>query len=68
MKKKMWCKFLGHQLEPIKKDDILLKEYRCACCQKKFTVDGYGRIVRLSKYWQDNNLLFEKTSRNRATV
>jgi len=68
MKNKMFCKLFGHQLKPIKKDDILLKEYQCTCCQKKFTVDGYGRIVRLSKYWQDNNLLFEKNSRNRATV
>ncbi len=68
MKKRMLCKLLGHQLISIKKKDILLKEYKCSCCDKKFTVDGYGRIVRLSKYWEENNLLFERNFRNRAAV
>lgn len=68
MKKKMLCKFLGHRFVSIKKEDILIKEYMCTCCAKKFTVDGYGRIVRLSKYWEENNLLFERNFKNRTAV
>ncbi|MEZ4858957.1 MAG: hypothetical protein R2781_09120 [Flavobacteriaceae bacterium] len=68
MKKNLLCKLFGHHLIPIKKEDILLKEYVCSCCDKKFTVDGYGRVVKFSKYWEQNNLLFEKKIKNRAPV
>jgi len=68
MKKKLRCRIIGHQLKVIKKDEILLKEYKCICCQNKFTTDGYGRIVKLSKYWEENNLLFERNFKNRTAV
>ncbi|MEZ4875388.1 MAG: hypothetical protein R2793_08050 [Flavobacteriaceae bacterium] len=68
MKKKLLCRVIGHQLKVVKKDKILLEEYTCTCCQKKFTTDGYGRIVRLSKYWEENNLLFERNFKNRTAI
>ncbi|MCB0457849.1 MAG: hypothetical protein KDC91_08905 [Flavobacteriaceae bacterium] len=68
MKKKLRCKLLGHQFVSIKKEDIFIKEYKCQCCHKKFTIDGYGRIVALSKYWEENNLLFEKNFKNKVAV
>lgn len=68
MKKKLLCKLFGHQLVSIKKKDILIKEYQCSCCQKKFTTDGYGQMVSLSKYWEENNLLFEKIHNKRVVI
>lgn len=56
--KKLLCK-LGKHSFSITKNSLHVKEYECACCKTKFTEDGYGRIVRLNRYWQKNNQLFE---------
>lgn len=68
MKKHFTCKLFGHQLQTIKKDSILIKEYECKNCKEKFTVDGYGQIVKLSKYWQQNNAHFEKLFQNKRVI
>lgn len=60
------CKIKGHKLTPIKKENILIKEYECKNCKKKFTTDGYGHIVKLNTYWQQNNLLFEQVFRKES--
>ncbi|GHC45676.1 hypothetical protein [Ulvibacter litoralis] len=54
------CKIKGHKLTTIKKDSILIKEFECINCKKKFTTDGYGKVVKLNSYWEQNNLLFEQ--------
>ena len=54
------CKIVGHQLRAIHKDNILLKEYECKNCKTQFTLNGYGKLVKLNDYWRNNNLLFEK--------
>ncbi len=64
--KRIACKFKGHKLTSIKKNNLLIKEFECANCQQKFTTDGYGQIVRLNTYWQENNLLFEKLLQERT--
>jgi hypothetical protein len=51
-----------------RKEDSQLKEYKCRCCKQKYTEDGYGQIVRLTKYWEVNNLLFEQHYRNNTAV
>lgn len=61
--KSIACKLKGHKLATIKKENILIKEYECKNCKKKFTTDGYGNIVKLNTYWQQNNLLFEQIFR-----
>ncbi len=49
------CKILGHNLTKTSEHNALIKEYKCTCCRKKFTKDGYGKIVVLDSYWQENN-------------
>ncbi len=68
MSNKWRCKLFGHNLESLKKKDILIKEYCCKCCGNKFTTDGYGRLVPLSKYWKENNSLFEKHFQSRVSA
>jgi hypothetical protein len=51
-----------------RKGDSQLKEYQCRCCNQKYTEDGYGQIVRLTKYWEMNNILFEQHYRNNTAV
>lgn len=58
--RKIACKITGHRLSSIKKDSVLNKEYECSNCEQKFTIDGYGQIVKLNAYWEENNLLFER--------
>lgn len=57
---KISCKLKGHHLEGIEKSNVLIKEYACSTCGKKFTTDGYGNLVKLNSYWKENNLFFEK--------
>ncbi len=57
---KIGCKLKGHNLESITKSNLLIKEYACSACGKKFTTDGYGNLVKLNSYWAKNNLFFEK--------
>ena len=57
--KKFICKITGHKLTPLKKNNLLSKDYECSSCQQQFTTDGYGRTVKLNSYWQENNMLFE---------
>lgn len=66
--RKFICKIKGHQFVSVKKEGPQIKEYRCVCCRQKYTEDGYGQIVKLTKYWENNNLLFEKYFRNRTAV
>lgn len=68
MKKKVLCKLFGHHLKNLSPNETLVKEYECSCCQQKFTVDGYGRIVKLSKYWQENNMHFKKSFHNKISA
>lgn len=66
--RKLLCKIKGHQFESIKKYSTQVKEYQCSCCKQKYTEDGYGQIVRLTKYWETNNLLFEQHFSNRTAI
>ena len=65
---KLRCKLRGHKLISLAKENQKTKEYQCQCCQKKFTEDGYGKIVKLTKYWENNNLLFEKYFQNKTAL
>jgi len=66
--KKLVCKIRGHQFVSIKKNGFQNKEYLCSCCKQKYTEDGYGQIVKLTKYWETNNLLFEQHFHKRNVV
>jgi hypothetical protein len=66
--RKLICKIKGHQFVSVTKEAQQIKEYRCECCRQKYTEDGYGQIVKLTKYWENNNLLFERYFRNRTAV
>ena len=66
--RKLICKIKGHQFVSVAKEGHQIKEFRCECCKQKYTEDGYGQIVKLTKYWENNNLLFEKYFRNRTAV
>ncbi len=58
--KKIVCKLKGHTYAPIKKENILIKEFECIHCKQRYTTDGYGQMVRLTKYWKENHQFFEK--------
>lgn len=53
------CKVFGHRYELIAKHHFQINEYRCSCCKKEFTDDGYGRKVPLTEYWRQNNNRFK---------
>lgn len=66
--KKLVCKIRGHQFVSVKKEGRQIKEYQCQCCKQRYTEDGYGKIVRLTKYWETNNLLFEEHFRKKTAI
>ena len=68
MKKKLSCKIFGHHFSRIPKKDLLIEEYECSHCKQKFTTDGYGRMVKRNKYWEDNNYMFENKLKNRTVA
>ena len=53
--KELNCKIFGHSLTKTTAQSTLVKEYKCTCCRKEFTKDGYGEIVFLDTYWRQNN-------------
>ena len=66
--KKNTCKIRGHKIEPVATNNVQIKQFECCRCKEQFTTDGYGRIVKLTKYWKQNHLLFENYFRKRAAV
>jgi len=54
------CKIKGHSFTSIKKGHVQIEEFQCVRCKQKYTTDGYGQIVKLTKYWEKNNQLFEQ--------
>lgn len=53
--KELNCKLFGHSLVKTNLPFAKIKEYKCTCCKKQFTKDGYGEIVVLDSYWRQNN-------------
>jgi len=68
MKKNLKCRILGHNLVKIKSDDLLIKQYQCTRCAKKFTTDGYGRLVAYSEYWKENHSFFQNHSIKKLSI
>jgi len=64
--KRLNCKIQGHTLVKIKSEDVQLKNFECTHCKQEFTTDGYGRVVKLTKFWQENNKLFEDYFKQRV--
>ncbi|RDK88218.1 hypothetical protein [Marinirhabdus gelatinilytica] len=52
------CKITGHNLNELTNNALYVKEYECAKCKQQFTTDGYGRLVKLTRYWKENNKYF----------
>jgi len=52
------CKGMGHNIVPVSAQDVHIKEFECSHCHQKFTPDGYGRMVKLTAFWRQNNELF----------
>ncbi len=53
--KELNCKIFGHSMTKTSAPFAQVKEYKCTCCSKEFTKDGYGEIVVLDSYWKHNN-------------
>ena len=53
------CKVKGHVLIDLQSESLALEEFECKNCRKKFTTNGYGKIVKLTPYWIQNNLVFK---------
>ncbi len=54
------CKIIGHKYSKNNNSTIHINDYVCKNCNQKFTTDGYGTIVKLTSFWKENNLQFEK--------
>ncbi len=65
--KQIVCKFFGHKLKRNTTNYQTITEYSCQRCKQKFTTDGYGKIVKLTPYWEQNNLLFKKHSKKKLS-
>lgn len=59
--KGIYCKIKGHEFIDLNNESISIKEFECKNCQQKFTTDGYGKIVKLTPYWEQNNLVFKNS-------
>lgn len=57
--KLLLCKLNRHSFTNISTENIHIKQFECSNCKKKFTTDGYGRMVELNSYWKKNNQFFE---------
>ena len=57
--KKLVCKIKGHMFTSIDNPSPHIEEYKCTHCEEQFTTDGYGRMVKLTKYWKENNEFFQ---------
>jgi hypothetical protein len=53
--KEINCEIFGHSLNKSSAPNAHIKEYKCSCCHKSFTQDGYGEIVILDSFWKQNN-------------
>lgn len=62
------CKFTGHSLKEISSDSLYMKEFECAKCKQLYTTNGYGKFVRLTKYWKENNQYFASFLENKSKV
>jgi hypothetical protein len=62
------CKIRGHKIVPVETEYIHIKEYECNRCKAQFTNDGYGRIVKLTGFWKQNNSLFESYFRKQTAI
>lgn len=66
--KKTICKIRGHKIDSVPTENIQIKEFECNRCKSQFTTDGYGRMVKLTRFWKQNNLLFESYFRKEKAV
>lgn len=62
------CKLTGHTLKEISNTTIYTKEFECVKCKQQYTTDGYGKLVRLTQYWKENNKYFSSFSKNEAKI
>lgn len=59
------CKLTGHILKEITSDSIYMKEFECSKCKQQYTTNGYGKLVKLTKYWKENNQYFASFIENK---
>lgn len=52
------CKLTRHTLREISGNTLYAKEFECSKCKQQYTTDGYGKLVRLTQYWKENNKYF----------
>lgn len=65
--KHLICKLFNHKLERNTKDYSSVNEYTCIRCKEKFTTNGYGKIVKLDSFWEQNNHLFKEYSQKKPS-
>ena len=52
------CKIKGHNLTTIDTANVLIKKYECSNCKQQFTINGYGKMVKMNPEWEKNHQLF----------
>jgi len=62
------CKLTGHVLKEISTDSLYIKEYECSKCKQQYTTNGYGKLVKLTKYWKENNQYFVPFLEQKSTI
>jgi hypothetical protein len=63
--KPLRCKIKGHSLSPVSTQPFQIKEFECTRCNQKFTTDGYGRLVKFTRYWKENHDFFNNHFKKR---
>lgn len=65
---KLKCKLKGHQLITVNTANVLIKKYQCKNCKQLFTINGYGKMVKMNSDWEKNHQLFANYYQNKKAV
>ncbi|GER58853.1 hypothetical protein ULMA_09610 [Patiriisocius marinus] len=65
---KLRCKIKGHNLTTVSTANVLIKKYECSHCKQQYTVNGYGKIVKMDSVWEKNHQLFINYFERNAAV
>ena len=58
--KQLYCSLFGHEYKVSKCITYHVKEYQCTKCNAQLTIDGNGKIVKLTPKQREINSILEK--------
>ena len=58
--KQLYCSLFGHEYKVSKNITYYIKEYKCKNCNAQLTIDGKGKLVKLTPKQKEINSILEK--------